>query len=125
MNRIEQIEQQRQEILKEMGMIRSMRRGSLNEQYLRVVHKGKGEAVLRGPYYVFSRSEKRKTVSMRVKSGSEVGRLKGDIKAYNRFKELCREFECLTEELGKLERSLDEGLELKKGLKSQSRRTRK
>jgi hypothetical protein len=122
MHRIEQIETRRKEILSEMGKIRSMRRGTLNEQYLRVLHKGKSEPVLRGPYYVLSRQEGDKTVSKRLKS-DEVARAREDIEAHKRFKALCREFEGLTEELGQLSTASEEGV--KKGLKSSSRRTRK
>ena len=49
MDRIKEIEKRRKEILREMGGIRSMRRGSINEQFLKVRHKGKKEPVLRGP----------------------------------------------------------------------------
>jgi hypothetical protein len=123
MNRIEQIEARRREILLEMGKIRSMRRGTLNEQYLEVPHKGKSEPALRGPYYVLSRQEGDKTVSSRLKCESELDQAREDIKTYKWFKLICREFEELTEELGELSRASEE--ELKKGLKSQSRKTRK
>jgi pyruvate carboxylase len=123
MNRIEQIEARRREILLEMGKIRSMRRGTLNEQYLGVPHKGKSEPVLRGPYYVLSRREGDKTVSKRLKSESELDQAREDIKTRKWFKELCREFEELTEELGELSRASEE--ELKKGLKSPSKKTPK
>jgi hypothetical protein len=123
MDRIEKIEARRREILWEMGEIRSMRRGTLNEQYLRVAHKGKSEPVLRGPYYVLSRQEGDKTVSRRLKSGSEVAQARENIEAHKRFKGLCREFEGLTEKLGDLSKASEE--EAKKGLKSRLRRTRK
>ncbi|MBI5117554.1 hypothetical protein HZA56_13845 [Candidatus Poribacteria bacterium] len=122
MNRIEQIEARRREILLEMGKIRSMRRGTLSEQYLRVLQKGKSEPALRGPYYVLSRQEGDKTASKRLKP-DEVVQAREDIEAHKRFKGLCREFEGLTEELGQLSRAFEE--EVKKGLKSPSRRRRK
>jgi len=40
MDRIKKIEKRRKQILREMGGIRSMRRGSVNEQFLKVAHKG-------------------------------------------------------------------------------------
>jgi hypothetical protein len=123
MNMIEQIEARRREILLEMGKMRSMRRGTLNEQYLQVPHKGKSESALRGPYYVLSRQEGGKTVSKRLRSESELDQAREDIKAHKWFKELCREFEELTEELGEL--SGTSGEELKRGLKLRSKKTPK
>jgi hypothetical protein len=38
----------------DMRAIRSMKRAGINEQYLKVPHKGKAEPVLRGPYYVMT-----------------------------------------------------------------------
>jgi hypothetical protein len=126
MDRIKEIEKRRKEILREMGGIRSMRRGSVNEQFLKVSHKGKKEPVLRGPYYVFSRHEKGKgTKSYRLTSANEVENARRDVEAHKRFQELCREYEELTEEVGRLERSMGEGSPGKKLRRSRSRRTKK
>lgn len=126
MDRIKEIEKRRKEILREMGGIRSMRRGSVNEQFLKVRHKGKKEPVLRGPYYVFSRHEKGKgTKSYRLTSPEEVDQARGDIETHKRFQELCREYEMLTEELGRQERALGDSSPEKKRRKSRSRRTRR
>ena len=109
-----------------MGGIRSMRRGSINEQFLKVRHKGKKEPVLRGPYYVFSRHEKGKgTNSYRLTSPEEVDQACRDIETHKRFRELCREYETLTEELGRQERALCDSTPEKKRRKSRSRRTRR
>jgi len=95
---------QREEILEEMRGIRSMRRGTITEQYLKVKHAGKEEPVLRGPYYVFSRREKHKTVAYRLTSRQDIEEARRDIAAHQRYAELCGEYERLTEELGYLER---------------------
>jgi len=99
MKRIEEIEARRKEILKEMGGIKSMKRGSLTEQYLKVRHRGKKEPVLRGPYYVLSRHAKGRTVSCRV-SLKELREVRAELSAGKRLRALCREYEELTEELG-------------------------
>ena len=125
METIKQIQARRDAILKQMQDIRSMERGSITEQYLKVPHKGKSTPVLRGPYYVISRSEGKRTVGYRLKTPEELERAQRDVEAHKEFKKLCREFEQLTEQLGKLERELDEASEGKKGLRSPSRRTRK
>jgi hypothetical protein len=125
METVVQIEKRREEILAEMRGIRSMERGSINEQYLRVPQKGKKEPVLRGPYYVISRREGDKTRGYRLKTEAELGRARRDVEAHRRFRELCREYEGLTEELGRRERSMDEGSPKKKPQRSRSRRTKK
>jgi hypothetical protein len=126
MDRIKEIDKMRKHILQEMEGIRSMRRGSVNEQFLKVPHKGKKEPVLRGPYYVFSRHEKGKgTKSYRLTSTEDVDKARRDIEAHKRFQELCREYEELTEEFGRLERELGESSPGKKPRRSRSRRTRR
>ncbi len=126
MEGIKQIEERRKEILKEMETIRSMRRGKVNEQFLKGARKGKKEPVYRGPYYVFSRHEKGKgTKSYRLKSQQEVESARRDVEAHKLFQELCREYEELTEELGRLERDGGESSPEKKLRRSRSRRTKK
>ena len=114
MNTVKEIDCKRKEILQQMGEMRSMRRGTINEQFFEVGQKGKREPVLRGPYYVLSRREGKKTVSKRLTSKEELERVRQDINAQKRFRKLCREFEELTERLGELERELDEGSREKK-----------
>lgn len=125
MNTIEEIERKRKAVLQQMGEMRSMRRGTINEQFFEVKQKGKKEPVLRGPYYVLSRREGKKTVSKRLTSQEEIERVREDINAQKQFRELCREYEELTERLGELERELDEGSREKKRRRSRSRKTRK
>jgi len=125
MNAVEKIDRRRRMILKEMSEIRSMKRGTINEQFLEVRQKGKREPTLRGPYYVLSRREGKKTISKRLTSKKELEKSREDIMAQKRFRELCREFEELTERLGELERELDEGSREKKRRKSRSKKMRK
>ena len=128
MNTIQELEAKRDRILAEMRSIRSMRRGTLTEQYLRVPHKGKKEPVLRGPYYVFSRKEKKKTVGYRLTTPEDLEAARRDVEAHKRFVTLCREFEELTERLGALDRQAKdrgESVGEKKRRRSPSSRTRK
>ena len=67
MKTIESIEKRREEIIDEIRNISSMRRGTINEQYLKVPRKDK-ESSLRGPYYVLTRKENRKTVQRKQES---------------------------------------------------------
>jgi hypothetical protein len=108
MDTVRQIEQQREALLREMAAIRSMRRGTVNEQFLRVRHKGRLEPGRCGPYFVLSRSEGGKTVSRRLTSPQQLAQAKADVAAHRRFVELCRQFEQLTEQLGQCERGAGE-----------------
>ena len=114
---IQELESKRDAVLKEIKSIRSMKRGSINAQYLKVRRRRIKEPVVLGPYYVLSRHDSKtgKTVSRRLTSKEDVERARTDIEAYQRFVALCREFQELTETLGELEGSLTmQGVEKKR-----------
>lgn len=117
----EQIERRRQQITQEMLALGAMRRGTLNEQFLRVPQTGRRKPTRRGPYYVLSRKEAGRTVSHRV-APHAVERVRKEIAQYSRFVQLCREFAELTEQLGAGEPREET---LKKTPKWPSRPTRK
>lgn len=105
METINGIEAKRNAILEEMRSIRSLRRGNISEQFLKVKHQGIKEPVLRGPYYVLLRRDGMKVISQRVSAGSELVEAREDVERHKRFVALCRQFEMLTEQLGELERT--------------------
>ncbi len=100
----EEIEHKRYTIAQDMLAIRSMRRGTITEQFLKAKSKGEQPPVLRGPYYVFSRREGQRTISERLTTPAQVDQTRQDIAEYKKFQDLCKEFEALTERLGVLER---------------------
>jgi len=104
MSTISDLEARRNAILEEMRSIRSLRRGNISEQFLKVRHQGIRVPVLRGPYYVLLRRDGKNVISQRVTSGPELAQAREDIESHRRFVALCREFEMLTEQLGELER---------------------
>jgi hypothetical protein len=123
MDTAQQLEARRNGILEEMRSIRSMRRGTINEQYFRTRLKGTKEMVHQGPYYVFSRREQEKTVSRRIRSRAELEQARKDVAEHKRFLGLCQEFERLTARLGELERG-EQGMEQeKKRFRSPSNKT--
>jgi hypothetical protein len=110
---VQELEAQRNVVLEEMRSIRSMRRGTINEQYFKTRLKGRKGIVHQGPYYVLSRREGQKTVSNRLRSEAELEQARSDVAEYKRFLGLCQEFERLTARLGELERN-EQGLEQEK-----------
>ncbi len=112
MDTAQELEARRNAILEEMRSIRSMKRGTINEQYFKTRLKGRKGIVHQGPYYVLSRREGEKTVSKRLRV-AELEQTQKDVAEYKRFLGLCQQFERLTARLGELERS-EQGLEQEK-----------
>jgi len=106
---IEQIEAQREAILDQLRQIRTLYRGSINEQFFLVPSKSKNQAVRRGPYFVLSRREGAKTISRRLNTAEDLDQARQDVAAHKRFVALCRRYEELTERLGQMERQGDDG----------------
>jgi hypothetical protein len=107
-----------------MFSIRSLRRGTISEQFLKSTRAGGKEPVRLGPYYVLSRREGNKTISQRL-TGAELEQARQDIEEHKRFIGLCKEFEELTERLGQQEREEADLEEKKKRRSSPSRKTRR
>ena len=101
---IQELEARRDAILEEGRSLRSMRRGTINEQHFKAHLKRRKGIALQGPYYVLSRREGEKTVSKRLNSPIKLEQARRDVVAQKRFVALCREFEQLTTRLGELER---------------------
>ena len=125
MGTIEALAARREAILAEMRGIRFMERGSINEHYVRVKLRGKKEPILRGPYYVISRRGEKKTVGYQLKTPEELARARREVAAHHRFRELCREFEEVTEDLGRRLRQAEDASREKKPRRSQSPKTRR
>jgi len=126
MKTIRQIEARREAILEEMGRIRSLERGTINQYFVPVRKKGQSEPQPKGPYYVISRRAGKKTQGYHLKGAAEVSRARRDVESRGRFQELCREYEELTEGLGRLERGMEDAAEReKKPRRSRSSKTRR
>lgn len=120
------LEQKRQDLLKDLSEIRSLRKGCLNEQWFPVVRQGKKTQELRGPYFVWTHKAGAKTVSERIQGEAAVERARRDVASYKEFREICSEYEAVAQQLGELERDEQAQLErAKKGLKSRSNKARK
>lgn len=105
MDTLHELEAQRDALLAEMKSIRSMKRGTINGQYLDVRHVTLRRPIKRGPYFVLSRydASRKKTISRRLTTPEELEQTRSDVAAYKRYVALCDDFERLTERLGELE----------------------
>ena len=120
-----ELEQQRQAILKKMGQIRTMRRGTISEQFLKVPHKGQAEPARRGPYYLWQYWEGGKPKRQRLSNRAEVEAARREVAAHKEFEQLCERYVAGGEALREAERETDASDEtLKKGLESRSSRAR-
>ena len=123
---IDALESKRQDLLRQLGEIQTLRKGSLSEQWFPSMREGKKTRKLRGPYFVWTRKENNKTVSERVCGEEVLARARQDEANYKRFRELCREYETVAQELGALEREAGASQEaLKKKPKPRSSKARK
>lgn len=104
MTAIQTLETRRRNILQSLEAIRSMKRGTIAEQYLPAKRKGEQGPKRHGPYYVLARWEEGKTVSQRLRTPEALAQARQDVANHERFVALCKEYECATEELGALER---------------------
>jgi len=120
------LEARRRTVLEQLEAIRSLRKGTLSEQWVPVVRDGKKTKKLRGPYFVWTSKVGKKTVSERIKGKQEQQWAQQDALNYQRFKELCAELEDLTHQLGLVERQAqEEAGTLKKRRKSPSSKAKK
>jgi hypothetical protein len=125
MNTVQQLEARRNAILEEIRSIRSMRRGTINEQYFKTRLKGRKGMVHQGPYYILSRREGDKTVSKRLRSAVDLEQSRRDVAEYKRFVGLCQEYERLTTRLGEFEREEQDLEKEKKRFRLPSSKTQK
>lgn len=98
------LDARRRAVLDQMLDIRSMRQGSVSEQYVSRPRKGQRRAGRLGPYYVACRYTGTRYVSRRLRSPEDVAHAYQAVANRKRFLALCKEFEELTEQLGDLER---------------------
>lgn len=109
------LETKRQEILEQMAAITRMRRGTVNEQYFEVRQKD-GSVVRRGPYFLYSRTEKGKSFSRRI-TPEEVESYDAETGNCRRFKELSNRCVIICE---KLSEANEDNREKKRSKRSRS-----
>jgi len=106
-----QVRKRRRELLEQLAAIEQMRRGSLFPQIFEATRKD-GTRVRRGPYTLYTRKEKGKTVSRRITDPEQVRRYQEQIDAFRRFDALASELVRVGEKISDL--VLSDAQELKK-----------
>ena len=109
MNKAQNSEDKRKEILKEMSEIRVMRRGTVNEQFFDT-KRADGSVIRNGPYYLYSRTEKRKSFGKRI-TEEQVEKYRGETENCRMFKKLSNRYILACEQIA------DQGTRGKKRLK--------
>ena len=98
MDKMAKLTARRGAILEEIESIQSMRKGTLNATYKKVVHKD-GDEVMKGPYYRLScKDKKSKTLSWTV-SVDEVDFIQEEVSNYRRFRQLADDYVSVCEEI--------------------------
>lgn len=100
-SRYSNLEQQRQGLLRQLGQMRELRRGSLTEQFLTIKHAD-GSTVKHGPYPLLTRKEARKTVSVRLTDPILVPLYRRQIQTMREFERVVDQLVRVGEELGDL-----------------------
>lgn len=90
-------ESERLDILHRMGSITRMRRGTVNVQSFTNRLKD-GSLVTQGPYYLYSRTEKRRSYSQRIPADA-VTQYRTQTENCRRFKELAQQYIRVCERL--------------------------
>ncbi len=85
------LEHRRQALLDQLANLRELRRGSLTDQFLEVIHAD-GSVAKRGPYPLFTRKEGGKTLSMRLNDPAVV-------LLYRQQTQALRQFESVVDQL--------------------------
>lgn len=101
MTRVEQLQDRRQRIVRELSQLDQMRRGSVVDQYVEATRKD-GTRVRRGPYVLYSYKEEGKTVSRRITDPEQIPLYQQQIDRFRRFQQLSAELITLGEQLSEL-----------------------
>ena len=81
---------ERLELLHQMGSITRMRRGSVNAQSF-TQRRRDGSVVTQGPYYLYSRTEQRRSYSQRIPADA-VAQYRTETENCRRFKDLAQQY---------------------------------
>jgi hypothetical protein len=95
---IQQLHEQREQILQQLHQLQQIRRGSVSQQYVEATRTD-GTQVKRGPYFIYTFKDHQKTVSRYLRQPSEVQMYRQQIEAFRQFQALTKQLLLLGEQL--------------------------
>jgi hypothetical protein len=100
--------QRKNELLAQLAALGSMRKGTLNEQYVQTTLKD-GTPSRRGPYTVYTFKEHGQTISRRLSDREQIACYRQQIATFRRFQELTAELAQVGQQLADREAAGEEG----------------
>jgi hypothetical protein len=97
MTRLPQLRQRRAEILRHIGSLEKMRRGSVTHQFHKLRRPGSSTPVFSGPYPLFTCKKDGRTVARRLRDPEEIRRLEEQVENYHAFRRLCSQLVDVSE----------------------------
>lgn len=89
MSRLPKLRQTRAELLRHIGSLEKMRRGSVVHQFHKIRRPGSQAPLFSGPYPLFTCKKNARTVARRLRDPEEVRRLEEQVENYHVFRRLC------------------------------------
>jgi hypothetical protein len=93
------LRQNRMKILGHIAAIEEMRRGSVVRQFFPVKNPGLTGPKMRGPYSLYTRKHKGRTLGRRLRHPEEIRLLEEQVKNYHSFRALCGELVRVAEKI--------------------------
>jgi hypothetical protein len=128
-NSLETLERHRAEILRQMQQLGDMRRGSVVEQYLRC---GKSPCCCKrpghlghGPYFALTCKVAGKTKTRQLRAGPVLEKVRREVQAFHRFRELSERLIQINEEICEHRRVEEQGVKKTSWPRSVRRSNRK
>ncbi len=102
MNNACKLQQSRNELISRIAALGPTRPGSISEQYVEKTLKD-GSQIRRGPYFIYTRKLRGKTVSRRLTNIAVVADYRSQIENFRQFQELVAQLARVNEQLADLE----------------------
>jgi hypothetical protein len=97
MSRLPKLRQTRAELLRHIGSLEKMRRGSVIHQFHKIRRPGSQTPVFSGPYPLFTCKKKGRTVARRLRDPEEVRKLEAQVENHHVFRRLCSQLVDVSE----------------------------
>jgi hypothetical protein len=97
MSRLPKLRQSRADLLRHIGAIEEMRRGSVTRQFVKVKRPDSGDSTFVGPYPLLTSKKNGRTVGRRLHDPNEVLKIEQQVENYHAFRRLCSQLVDVSE----------------------------